>query len=290
MTMKPVIVIGGASGATGRVATKHLLDQGFPVRALVRKEDERSAKLKEQGAEIVVGDLTDLPSLRRAFEGAKRGYFVFSIRPGIVQATATFAQAAREAGFDAIVNMSQRTSRADAESQSAIQHWLAEQVFDWSGTPVTHLRPTIFHDWLLYMRGQVRDGRYHVPFAPEGKFSPIASEDQGAVIAAILANPAAHAGKTYELYGPEELTAPDIARIAGDVLGHEVRYEQISGEQWVRNLYGDDVPFLSQHLDAIARAQATGGMQGLNDIVERLSGRRPMSAAAFVEKYRAAFQ
>src|SRR5215475_3338969 len=88
---KPTILIAGATGATGRIATKLLLEKDFPVRALVHNEDERSNKLKAQGAEIVVGDLLDLRVVRRAFEGAKRGYFVFPMRPGIVQASTHFA-------------------------------------------------------------------------------------------------------------------------------------------------------------------------------------------------------
>src|SRR5262249_57759610 len=121
------------------------------------------------GAEIVVGDLLDFRATRRAFDGAKRAYFVYPIRPGIVQATAHFAQAAAEAKAEFIVNMSQRTARPDALSNTALQHWLAERVFDWAGTPVAHLRPTIFNEWLLYMRKGIRDGHYRVPFGTTGK-------------------------------------------------------------------------------------------------------------------------
>ena len=288
--MDTPILIGGAAGATGRVAAKLLLEKGLPVRALVHKEDERSARLQAQGAEIVVGDLLDFGAVRRAFEGAKRAYFVYPIRPGIVQATAHFAQAALEAEAELIVNMSQRTSHQYSKSGSALQHWLAERVFDWAGTSVTHLRPTAFNEWLLYMRSQIRDGKYAVPFGPTGRFAPIAAEDQGAVIAAILSDPEPHKGQTYELFGPVELTPPEIAEIVSQTLGHEVRYEQISGEQWVRNLYGNDIPFLSQHLDAATSEHRDGIFAGTNDVVERIAGRRPMTVAEFVEKHRAAFQ
>src|SRR6202012_5731218 len=98
----------------------------------VHKEDERSNKLKDQGAEIVVGDLLDFRAVRQAFDGAQRGYFIYPMRPGIVQATTHFAQAALEAKAEHIVNISQRSSQPDAISNSALQHWLAEQVFDWA--------------------------------------------------------------------------------------------------------------------------------------------------------------
>ncbi len=70
--MKPLILIVDATGATGSVATKLLLDKGFPIRAFAHKEDERTRKLKALGAEIFVGELLDFRAVRRAFEGVKR--------------------------------------------------------------------------------------------------------------------------------------------------------------------------------------------------------------------------
>jgi NAD(P)H dehydrogenase (quinone) len=289
--MKPLILIAGATGATGNVATKLLLEKGFRVRALVHKDDERALKLQALGAEIFVGDLLDFRAVRRAFEGTKRAYFVYPMRPGLVQATAHYAQAALEAKAEFIVNMSQMTARPDALSDTALQHWLAERVFDWAGTPVTHLRPTAFDEWLLYVRKGIREGQYRVPFGPTGKFATISAEDQGAVIAEILANPEPHAGQTYPLLGPVELTPPEIAEIVSQTLGKPVRYEHITGAQWVDEASSaPGNPFLVQHISAIAEMHAQGQMAGTNDVVEKITGRKPQTVAEFVEKHRAAFQ
>lgn len=288
--MTSPILIAGATGTTGKVATSLLLKEGFSVRALVHKEDERSRALADQGAEVVVGDLLDFRSVRRAFEGVGRAYFVYPIRPGIVQATAHFAQAALEAKAEFIVNMSQRSARQDATSNSALQHWLAERLFDWSGTPVTHLRPTYFAEWLFHMRGMIRDGRMSVPFGTTGRHAPIAAEDQGAVIARILANPEGHAGQIYPLFGPVEMTAPEIATVVGETLGRTIRYEQITSEQWAREVTGQEVPFLAQHLHEVAIDHANGIFAGTNDVVEEITGRPAMSLAAFVENHRAVFE
>lgn len=285
--MKPTMLIGRATGATGKAATKLLLEAGFPVRAFVHKEDQRSELLKAQGAEIFIGDALDFRAVRRAFDGIDRAYFVYPMRPGLVQATTNFAQAARDVKAEFIVNMSQRTAVSNAPSDSALQHWLGEQIFDWAGTPVTHLHPTAFAEWLFYMRTMIRDGRYAVAFEATGHFAPIAAEDQGAVIAAILADPHSHAGKTYSLSGPEELTPPQIAEIVGKVLGKPVRYEKISGAQWVREVTGQDIPFLVQHIDAIAEMHRDGLMAGTTDTVKKIIGRNPLTLAQFVEKNRA---
>src|SRR5258707_4957500 len=101
------ILITGATGETGRYTTDLLLKEGFAVRAFVHKADERSDKLKARGAEIVVGDLLELGEVRSALKDVDAAYFVYPIRPGLIDATAYFAQAARDAGLEGVVNMCQ---------------------------------------------------------------------------------------------------------------------------------------------------------------------------------------
>jgi len=56
-----------------------LLAKGHKVRALVCREDEQAENLRRLGAEVMVGDLTDLAWMRRAIEGCSRIYFGMSI-------------------------------------------------------------------------------------------------------------------------------------------------------------------------------------------------------------------
>src|SRR4029077_6546800 len=118
--------------------------------ALVHRRDDRSQRLEDRRVEVVAADYLDLDAMRAAGQGVRRAYFVYPIHPGIIQATAYFAQAAKEAGVEAVVNMSQISAREDAKNPSARDHWVAERVFDWSGVAVPHLRPTFFAEWLLY--------------------------------------------------------------------------------------------------------------------------------------------
>ena len=113
------ILVTGATGATGRETVKLLLERGQAVRALVHAQDERSTALAQAGAEIVLGDLRDFESVRGALEGVRSAYFVFPIEPGILQGTTYFTQAAKEAGVEAVVNMSQATARWVAKSHAA---------------------------------------------------------------------------------------------------------------------------------------------------------------------------
>src|SRR2546430_15130998 len=104
----PILVTGaaGAVGSIGRNVTEILLAKGHKVRALVRREDERAEALRQLGAEVVQGDLTDLTSMHRAIEGCARIYFGMSVSANYLEATTNTAAVARHHGVEAFVNMS----------------------------------------------------------------------------------------------------------------------------------------------------------------------------------------
>jgi NAD(P)H dehydrogenase (quinone) len=283
------ILVTGATGATGKETVRLLRERGQPVRALVRREDVRSEALRKQGAEIVLGDLRDFESVRAALEGIRSAYFVFPIEPGILEGTAYFAQAAKEAGVEAIVNMSQATARRIAKSHAAQNHWIAERVFDWSGVPVTHLRPTFFAEWVLYWAGFIKAGFLPLPFGT-GRHAPIAAEDQARVIANILIAPADHKGKTYPLFGAKEISFPEMAEEVGRVLGRPVRYQytDVPSLAKLAKENGKEFPdFFWQHLTEIAIDHQNGVFAGTNDLVETVGGRPPLTLEEFVLAHRA---
>jgi len=292
-------LITGATGDTGGYAVRQLLEKNQAVRVLAHRPDERSEQLRKAGAEIVFGDLLDFDSVRAALNGVQRAYFCFPISPGLAQATAQFAQAAKEAGVEVIVNMSQISARGDAKSNAARQHWLSERVFDWSGVPTVHLRPTFFAEWLLYLAPMIRQGKILAPFTTTGRHAPVAAEDQARVIAAILENPAAHAGKTYPLFGPVEHTLPEIAAIVSRVIGKEVIYQQVPIERYAEiftpkrptptSTGGSAKAFLMQHLGEVAIDHSNGIFAGTNNYIAEIGGRPPMTVEEFVSKNRKAF-
>jgi NAD(P)H dehydrogenase (quinone) len=307
------VLVTGATGDTGGATVDELLARGHHVRALARKPDERSKRLQDCGVEVVFGDLLDFNAMRAALDGSQRAYFVYPLRPGIVQATAQFAQAAKEAGVDGIVNMSQISAREDAKSHAATLHWLSERVFDWSGLAVAHIRPTYFAEWLLYVAPMIRKGLLHVPFGT-GRHAPITADDMGRVIVGILEDPESHRDQAYPLYGPVEYSYAEIAQVLSRVLGKEIEYKQVEFEEFKQTLHaggktsargqpsrtlsaesertaeqkaGDE--FLFQHLHEVAIDHQNGIFAGTNDLVEKIGGRPPMMLEAFIEKHRAAF-
>ena len=291
-TARKQLLITGATGSTGTSAIASLIQQGHAVRALVHRDDERSAKLRAAGAEVIVGEALDLDDARGALEGVEGAYFVYPIAPGLIEATAFFAQAAREAGIGSVVNMSQISARRDSKSHAARDHWVAERLFDWSGVPVTHLRPTFFAQNFLYspfVASVVQHGIISFPFG-KGRHAPLAAEDQGRLIAAILADPRPHQGKTYRLHGAEEMDHFAMAELLSEVVGRPVKYQPVEVDQWRKRLESDGAPpFLVQHLCAVALDYREGLFAGEDSIIERVTGKAPMTLRAFLGAHRAAF-
>ena len=287
------ILVSGATGHTGGAAIDELLEMGKRVRAYVRSDDERVAVLRRRGVDIAVGDFTNIDDIRAAMEGIRSAYFLHPIAPGIIGAAAYFAQAAKEAGVTAIVNMSQISARRESTSHAAQDHWFSERVFDWSGVATTHLRPTFFAEWLVYpvfAKEIWAKKKIEFPFE-NGRHAPISSDDQGRVIAHILANPQGHEGKIYTLHGPVEMNHTEIAAAMSEVLGAKIEYAPTSIEEFRRKmeqLYKFP-SFLVQHLTEVAQNYRDGIFAGTNDVVEKVTGTPALSVPAFIERYREAF-
>ena len=266
---------------------------GKRIRAYVRSDDERAAALRQRGVDIAVGDFTDIDHIRAAMEGISSAYFLHPIAPGIISAAAYFAQAAKEVGVTAIVNMSQISARRESTSHAARDHWVSERVFDWSGVATTHLRPTFFAEWLIspfFAKEIWAKKKIEFPF-DNGRHAPISAGDQGRVIAHILAKPAGHEGKIYTLHGPVEMNHTEIAAAMSEVLGAKIEYAPTSIEvfkQKMEQLYKRP-PFLVQHLVEVAQNYREGIFAGTNDVVEKITGTPALSISAFIEKNRKAF-
>ncbi|GAB3788869.1 SDR family oxidoreductase [Spirosoma horti] len=290
--MNKQVLVTGATGNTGGYAVKQLLSMNVPVRAIVHKMDERSAALSALGVEVIEGDLSDFESVSSALKGISSAFFVYPIQvAGIIEATTYFAQAALENGVDAIVNLSQFGAHRNVRSHGAQNHWIAERVFDRSGVPVTHLRPTLFAEWFVYQASIIKsDSKFYLPFG-DARFAPIATEDIGRVVAAVLADSAPHAGKRYDLFGTQILTMSQIADLFSTVLEREITYVPIDTETFVdivkKSMKAS--PYFLQHVSSLGQDLKEGREAGMNDLVETLSGQKPMSMVEFISKHKAAF-
>jgi uncharacterized protein YbjT (DUF2867 family) len=286
-----LVLIPGAGGV-GRTVFEHLRAHDVPVRFMVRREDERAAELRALGAEVVIGDLTRPETVAAALHGVARMYFAMPVSPDHLLAATVVASVAREYGnLEALVDLSQMTvsqmtATSTEESHQQRLHWLAEQVFDWSGLPVVHIRPTAFLDTPLFTTMAARsiqeNGTIALPFGT-GHTSPVAVDDVARVIATVLRDPAPHIGQVYELTGPRSVDMTELAAEFSRALGRPVSYVDVPAQRWEAQLPKLGMPpHLEQHVATMARLHRDNRYDRTADGVERVTGTPARSIEAFV--------
>jgi uncharacterized protein YbjT (DUF2867 family) len=284
---------GGAIGGVGRTVVELLRGRDLPVRAMVHREDARAQALRDLGARVVVGDLTRPADVAQALEGCRRMLFSMSVSPEYLEAAATVATVVRTHGsLEALVDISQMTvSQMTAESTSESHqqrlHWLSEQVLDWSGPGVVHIRPTVFLENPLFTtliaRSVADEGIIRLPFGT-GRTSPVAAADVARVIATVLQAPEPHLGKLYELTGPRSQDMTGVAEEYSRALGREVAYVDVPYDAWADRVTSDAAlpPHVQEHLLTMARLHRENRYDRVTHTVESLTGRPAQTVESFV--------
>jgi uncharacterized protein YbjT (DUF2867 family) len=293
----PILVTGvpGNIGGVGTGIVKNLLHRGLPVRALALHEDDRTHALRKLGAEVVTGNLTHPEDVSRAMRGCRRVYFGMSVSAPYLEATVIAAAVARDQkDLEVLVNISQMTVSEmsltkTTESPQHRQQWLGEQVLNWSGVPVVHVRATVFlqHPFFTMLAAESirRSGTIRLPFG-NARTSPIDAEDVSDVIAEILAHPAPHVGKVYELTGPRSEDMRAMASEYSDALGREISYVDVPAATFREELRSHHFPeHVYHHFTTMAELHAQNRYDRLTHDVDALLGRPATSARAYVAKH-----
>ena len=295
MVANNLVLIPGAGGV-GRAVFDHLRTQDVPVRFMVRREDERAAEVKGLGAEVVIGDLTRPETVAAALQGVSRMFFAMAVSPDHLLAATVVASVAKEYGkLDVLVDLSQMTvsqmtATSTEESHQQRLHWLAEQVLNWSGLPVVHIRPTVFLDTPLFTTMAARsiqeNGTIALPFGT-GRTSPVAVDDVARVVATVLRDPAPHIGHVYELTGPRSVTMTELAAAYSRALDRPVSYVDVPLDRWQAALPRMGLPpHTEQHVATMAQLHRDNRYDRTTDDVEHLTGIPPQSIEAFVAAHR----
>ena len=293
---KPVLITsaaGGRQGKTGRHVSEKLLARGIPVRAFVHTIDERSEHLRALGAEIVQGDFLDIRSVQHAAQSTSMIYFAYPVQDGLLDATAAMALAAREAGVSRLVNLVMLQSSPDAPTPRMRQNYLSEQVFEWAGIGAVHIRATIFYENVaaLVRQSLPSQGAVRLPWGRENTVLPlVAGEDVARVAAGLLAGPELTAGAAYPLIGAT-LSLKEIIATFARVLGRDVRYEEISDDEWRQNARARDYnPHAVEHLSSLWRAIRSAAIDpkdpryAAGNTIEKIGGAPPKTFEAFVRE------
>lgn len=221
------ILVTGSTGKQGGAVARHLLGGGFRVRALTRNPAGAAARqLADLGAEVVGGDLTDVPSLLRALKGVDG---VFSVQnywekgggfSGEVRQGKNLADAAKQVG---VAHFVQSTMAAAATFQG-IEHFESkreiEAYIDRLGLPRTFLGTVYFMDNVLEPK---LGGALTFPILSGslGRDTPlqmVAVTDLGGVATAIFTDPARFVGTRVDVAG-DRLTVPQMKAVYRRVTG-----------------------------------------------------------------------
>jgi uncharacterized protein YbjT (DUF2867 family) len=284
---------GGAQGQTGRHVSELLLAKGAKVRAFVRKLDERAARLRSLGADVVAGDFLDYHSVERAVAGISTVYFAYPVQDGLLEATAIMADAARKAGVTRLIDMVMLVSSPDAPTPRMRENYLSERIFEWAGIGASHVRATVFYENVRALTAATiaRDGTIYLPWGSEQTIVPIVSaKDVARVAVGVLTSPSVTPGSSYPVIG-DVLALRDIIAIFKRVLGREVRYQEVPDKAWADAALARGFnPHAVEHLSKLWQSIRTQTRRfEVTDTILKLGGARPKPFEEFVREQQNAF-
>src|ERR1700761_2132830 len=207
------VLVTGATGKIGGAVAAQLLEKGITTRVMVHRDDARSARLRDLGAEVAVADMFDVQQVTAAMAEVDRLYFNPPYHPHVLDSAVAFAVAARRARVEAVVALGQWLSSPEHPSLMTRQAWLTGKLFD--------LLPNTAH--VAVDPGWFADNYFQVlPYAAQlgilpnplgaGRNAPPSNEDIARVAVGALLDPQRHDGRAYRPTGPKLLSGSDIAQ------------------------------------------------------------------------------
>ncbi len=280
MPRKPKILVTSAAGKTGLPTVLQLLEKGYPVRAFVRQQDQRSNRLKQAGADIFIGNAYSYSDMNAAMKGVQRAYHCAPTALNGLHFGTIFALAAQENKLEHVVTLSQWLAHPDHPSVLTREVWLNETLMTNLGS-LSHTVNNVgwfAHNYLMVIAPVAQLGMLAMPLGEgdEKKNAPPSNEDIAAVNVAALIDPETHSGKTYRPTGPALLSPNDMATTLSKILGRKVRYNNISEKLFVKAMLanGFPLPMISQlALYCEEYRRGTFAVHSPTTIVQDLTGR-----------------
>ena len=283
-----MILIVGATGSIGREVVRLLAERGLPFRALSR-DVQRSRSLPGwQDVEVIAGDPADPASLTAAFQGVDQVVLIPPSGPTWNASEKNLIDAAKHAGVKYVVKISTVGVNPDAPSMSQSFHAQGESLLAQSGIPHTILRPNSFMQnfVVFYAQGIRKDG---VVYQCTGNVptAMIDTRDIAAIVVRLLTEEG-HAGKTYELSGPEAIDYTQAAQKIGAAIGRDIRYMDLPPEVMEQAMIGAGLPAwgAAEVVNIYGRGFfREGGGAVVTAVTAELLGRPPRSFDDFARDY-----
>ena len=271
--MPGLTAVTGATGEVGGRVARRLADRGIPQRLLVR-DASRAPRL--DGAEVAtISGFGDRDSMRAALEGIATLFLVPAEEAlDRIDQHKTAVDAAVDAGVERIVYLSFVGATPDNTFTLGRHHWATEEHIRTKDVAFVFPRMNLYMDFIPLFAGE--DGVIRGP-AGAGRVAAVLRDDIADVVAEILADPAAHDGRTYDLTGPEAVTLAEIADVLTRVTGRTVRFEDETVEEaWESRRASGAPDWMIEGWVTSYLAIANGELDVVSDDVERIAGHPPL--------------
>lgn len=285
-----VILVTGAAGRAGSAVIREFARKKYPVRALVRNQEQARTLEASPTVEIVEGDMSRPETLTKALAGVDRVLLISSPDEKMVETQCAFIHAAKKAGVRHIVKFSGTTTALDSPFLFSKMHAEIERYLENSGLGWTHLRPAQFmQEYLREVPTIVGQGALFLPLA-DARVVGVDIEDIAKAAFVLLTTPG-HEGKIHNITGPEALNMTEIAEQISQAIGKTVRYVPISREQRKQALLGARIPpYMVEALDVQADERLKGGIESVVQLeTHKEFGITPTTFAEFARRNADAF-
>jgi len=282
------ILVTGATGTIGSLVVQGLASAGAQVKALVRKPGQQRFPA---GVSEVVGDLTDVASMRSALSSVRTLFLLNAVTPDEVTQALVALNLAREAGIERIVYL----SVIHADRYTEVPHFTGkhtvERMLASLDVPATVLRPAYFMQNDLTIRSVIRDyGVYPMPIGQAGVEMVDARDIADVAVAELLRRDTAAAALpplTLDVVGPQALTGADAAQAWSRALGRDVTYGGSELDAFEKQLASFGPAWLAYDMRLMMAGIQRIGMHGDTGAVDRLQailGRPLRTYAAFAQE------
>jgi len=277
-----MILVTGASGTVGGAVVNELRKTGEAFRAMVRAEGDLPGAL--------VADFSDKESMKRALAGMDVVFLVCSPIPALVELEGNAIDACRESGVKHVV-LNSALGAEDYPKSFPSWHRKVEDKLKASGLQYTILRPNSFmQNIVAYNAAGIRANGIFYAATGNARYSFLDVRDVAAVAAKVLTSPANHAGKTYELNGPEALTYTELAGRISRAANRSVSFVDIPEASQRKAM--QDLGMPEWQVGAVLELQQyyVNGQGGeMTSILPDLLGRAPVTLDQFLEEFKDSF-
>ena len=281
-----MILITGGSGNVGKEVLKQIVPTGANVRAAFQTVTKAAAA--PSGVEIVTMDYNKPETLQAALKGIERVFLVAPPTPNLPVLERKAIDEIKRSGVRHVVKLSAMGGR---DAIFTRQHADSEDYIKSSGVAYTFLRPNGFmQNFVTYNGATINSQNAFYGSQGEGKVSHIDLRDIAAVAVKTLTEDG-HQGSGYTLTGPEALSNARVAETLSEDTGREIKYVDLTAEQFKQALIGAGLPAWSANaLVDLQQFYRRGGASAVTRDVEQLLGRKPTSFEQFSRDYAQAFQ